>query len=240
MRLCCAWLEGEGLPHWSLAGSGSEQCPPFSHHLYPHPSPPPSRLFFLRLVITNFFTMHTGRAILLSCQYWSQAKDPDLILALVYVVYAQCALKSLNAYYYDAVCAVSYVFPYLWLSRVFLRYIEKPHKRCSGIFSVALSSELDAAIVTKCHGIKIYQEFHRECQTYVIPPNPSILPTKRYSWWNLFCIFAASENPVGTKIDMQSEIPSMVSHGLQNQNLLYLHALHTNSPQERFYQRHCT
>ena len=118
--------------------------------------------------------------------------------------------------------------------------VEKPHKRCSGLFSVALSSELDAAIVTKCHGIKICQEFYRECQAYVIPPNPSILPTKRYSWWNLFCIFAASENPVETKIEMKSEIPSMVGHGLQNQNLLYLDALHTNSPQERFYQRHCT
>ena len=107
---------------------------------------------------------------------------------------------------------------------MFLRYIGKPHKRCSGLFSVALSSELDAAIVTKCHGIKICQEFHRECQTYVIPPKPSILPTKRYSWWNLFCIFAASENPVETKIEMQSEIPSiaMVGHGLQHQNLLYL------------------
>ena len=50
----CRQLQGEGLPHWSLAGSGSEQCPPFSHHLYPHPSPPPSRLFFHLLMITNF------------------------------------------------------------------------------------------------------------------------------------------------------------------------------------------
>ena len=59
----CRQLQGEGLPHWSLVGSGSEQCPPFSHHLYPHPSPPPSRLFFHLLVITNFFTMHTGRTL---------------------------------------------------------------------------------------------------------------------------------------------------------------------------------
>ena len=60
------------------------------------------------------------------------------------------------------------------LERCFIRFslslieqsvseVEKPHKRCSGLFSVALSSELDAAIVTKCHGIKICQEFHREC-----------------------------------------------------------------------------
>ena len=137
--------------------------------------------FFFVWLLPIFFTMHIGRAILLSYQYWTQAKDSDLILALVYVVCVQCALKSLNASYYDAVYAVSYVFPYLRLSRVFLRYIGKPHKRCSGLFSVALSSELDAAIVTKCHGIKICQEFHRECQTYVIPPAPSILPTKRYS-----------------------------------------------------------
>ena len=55
----------------------------------------------------------TSLAILLSYQYWTQAKDSDLTLALVYVVCAQCALESLNASYYDAVCVVSYVFPYL-------------------------------------------------------------------------------------------------------------------------------
>ena len=114
----CRQLQGEGLPHWSLAGSVSEQCPPFSHHLYPHPSPPPSRLFFHLLVITNFFTMHTGRTLPHSRYSYLTSIGPkrrtlDMILALVHVVCAQCALKSLNASYYNAVCAVSYVFPCL-------------------------------------------------------------------------------------------------------------------------------
>ena len=57
MRPCRAGLEGDGLPHWSLAEEVNWiPFPTFSHHLYPHLGP--IHLCFLMNIYHFHFLIH--------------------------------------------------------------------------------------------------------------------------------------------------------------------------------------